>query len=80
MSRKVVGFTLIEVLVVIAIIALLASLLFPVFSKAKENGRQVTCKSNLHQIFMAFKMYMKDHDDRAPLCSGGSPQGSSGCP
>ena len=74
------GFTLIELLVVIAIISILAALLFPVFSRAKESGRQTTCKSNLHQISMAFKMYMKDHDDRAPLCSGSSPQGGSGCP
>ncbi|MHB0935184.1 MAG: type II secretion system protein [Armatimonadota bacterium] len=47
-SRR--GFTLIELLVVIAIISILASISFPVFSKAREKGRQATCISNQRQI------------------------------
>lgn len=60
-SRR--GFTLIELLVVIAIISILASILFPVFARAREKGRQAACVSNLHQISMAFIMYAQDYDE-----------------
>ena len=51
------GFTLIELLVVIGIIAILAAIIFPVFSKAREKSRQVTCLSNLSQISKAMMIY-----------------------
>ena len=54
------GFTLIELLVVIAIIATLAAIIFPVFSKAREKGRQTQCISNQHQISLAIIMYADD--------------------
>jgi prepilin-type N-terminal cleavage/methylation domain-containing protein/prepilin-type processing-associated H-X9-DG protein len=54
------GFTLIELLVVIAIIAILAAILFPIFTRAKEQGRVTSCASNLRQIHSAFVMYC-DH-------------------
>ncbi len=60
------GFTLIELLVVIAIIGILASVLFPVFARARENARRTTCLSNLKQIGMAFVMYAQDYDERMP--------------
>lgn len=44
------GFTLTELLVVMGIIALLASIIYPVFSRAKEKARQIACMSNLRQI------------------------------
>jgi prepilin-type N-terminal cleavage/methylation domain-containing protein len=58
------GFTLIEVLVVIAVIAILAGIMFPVFSQVREKGRQVMCLSNQKQIGMALRMYQQDYDGR----------------
>lgn len=62
------GFTLVELLVVIAVIAILAAILFPVFAKAREKARQTNCISNMRQIAQAMHMYMTDHDDRVPVC------------
>lgn len=63
---KRVGFTLIEVLIVIVIIGLLAGLLFPVFAKARQRARETTCISHLRQIGQAAQMYMADHNGRLP--------------
>ncbi len=60
------GFTLIELLVVIAIISILASILFPVFSRAREKGRQAACISNQKQIVLALLMYAEDYDELLP--------------
>jgi prepilin-type N-terminal cleavage/methylation domain-containing protein/prepilin-type processing-associated H-X9-DG protein len=54
------GFTLIEILVVIGIIALLAALTFPVFSRVRENARKTTCASNMKQLSLAFQQYVQD--------------------
>jgi len=68
-SRR--GFTLIELLVVIAIISILASILFPVFARAREKGRQAACVSNVHQLCVAFQMYAQDFDEIVtPGCLG----------
>jgi len=47
------AFTLIEVLVVIAMIAILASMLMPALSKAKEKGQRARCTSNVKQILLS---------------------------
>lgn len=60
------GFTLIEMLVVIGIIALMAALFFPVFSRVREKGRQTVCLSNERQLGVAFLMYTHDNDDSLP--------------
>jgi prepilin-type N-terminal cleavage/methylation domain-containing protein/prepilin-type processing-associated H-X9-DG protein len=60
------GVTLIELLTALAILALLITLLFPVFAAAREKARQSTCASNLHQIGQAFSLYSQDYEDRYP--------------
>jgi prepilin-type processing-associated H-X9-DG protein len=54
-------------LVVIAIIAILAAILFPVFAKAREKARQTSCLSNVKQIGLSFMMYCQDYDETLPL-------------
>ena len=61
------AFTLIEMLVVIAIIGVLAALLLPALSRAKEAGRSTACISNLHQIGIALQLYVDASDNRLPV-------------
>jgi prepilin-type N-terminal cleavage/methylation domain-containing protein/prepilin-type processing-associated H-X9-DG protein len=65
MKRK--GFTLIELVVVIAIIAILAALLFPVFAQAREKARAISCASNEKQLALAVIMYTQDSDEQFPV-------------
>ena len=59
------GFTLVELLIVIAIIAILAAILFPVFARARENARRSSCQSNLKQMSLAWMQYTQDNDEAA---------------
>lgn len=67
------GFTLIELLVVISIIAILSSILFPVFSRARENARRTSCLSNLKQIGLGAMQYSQDYDERYVPAFGKAP-------
>lgn len=66
------AFTLIEVLVVIAIILLLAALIVPALNRSKSKARAVFCASNLRQVWMAVKAYSQDWNGFSPIwfCSG----------
>lgn len=69
-SNPSVGFSLIELLTVIAIIALLAALIFPVFNRVRENARQSTCMSNMHSVVTALKQYREDFNKYPPVLYG----------
>lgn len=57
------GFTLVELLLVIVIIAVLAAILFPVFTQVREKARQTACLSNMKQIGNAILLYAQDYDE-----------------
>lgn len=60
------AFTLVELLVVIAVIAILAAILFPVFAFARRSARRTVCASNLRQTGIAFTLYQQDNDGGFP--------------
>ena len=64
------GFSLIELLVVMAIVAVLSALLLPALTKGKSSAQAIACVGNLHQIGLALNLYLPDNHDRLPVCAG----------
>ncbi len=60
------GFTLVELLVVISIIALLLAILMPSLNRARRQAQNVACLSNLRQWGLVFQMYTQGHDGYFP--------------
>lgn len=60
------GFTLIEVLVVVAIIALLIAIILPSMSAVRRSAKRTVCRNNLKQIGTALQAYMKSNKDMLP--------------
>jgi prepilin-type N-terminal cleavage/methylation domain-containing protein len=68
------GFTLIELMVVIAIIGILAALLLPVLSRGKTKARRIQCMNNLHQMGLGMHMYAEESRDLLPDCTTNYPK------
>ncbi len=68
------GFTLVELLVVISIIAALTALLLPGLGKARAMAKRVSCGSNLHQIDLAMHLYLNENKDTYPCAQDPLPK------
>ncbi|MHC4982336.1 MAG: prepilin-type N-terminal cleavage/methylation domain-containing protein [Planctomycetota bacterium] len=75
MCRKENAFTLIELLIVVAVIVLLVSILAPMLGTVGELARRVICKAGLHDVNIAFTAYLSDNGGWSHPC----PTGSGGC-
>jgi prepilin-type N-terminal cleavage/methylation domain-containing protein/prepilin-type processing-associated H-X9-DG protein len=60
------GFTLLEILVVLAIVGMLAAILLPIFASAREKARQSSCLSNEKQLGLAVTQYLQDNEETYP--------------
>lgn len=60
------AFTLIEILVVLAILSVLAAMLFPAFGRSREMARRTSCANHLRQIGLGLLQYAADFDERLP--------------
>src|SRR5579859_7941836 len=56
------AFTIVEMLVVVAMIAVLVGILLPALNKARDSARRTVCLSNLRQLTQAYLGYAADHD------------------
>ena len=74
------GFTLVELLVVIALIAILAALLLPVLSKARSRSQGIVCLNNTRQLTVAWTLYSDDHNGRLAYNLGGDARRQSVAP
>src|SRR5688572_27977269 len=72
------GFSLIELMVVIGLIAVLIGLLMPAVIRARESARTIQCASQLRQLGQAFANYAAHHDGHLPYWSGWHVAGGDG--
>jgi prepilin-type processing-associated H-X9-DG protein len=61
------AFTLLDLIVVIAVLAILTSLLLPALTRGNRRSNRIGCVNNLKQIGLGFKIFANDHQDRYPM-------------
>lgn len=66
-SRRAGAFSLVELLCVIAIIGLLTALMLPALNQSKVRVKRIECENNLHQLGIAFQVFVHDHNDKFPM-------------
>ncbi|MBO4633041.1 MAG: type II secretion system protein, partial [Lentisphaeria bacterium] len=66
MKQREKKFTLIELLIVVAIIAILAGMLLPALNAARERAKSASCIGNLKQTYTVARMYLNDYNDFFP--------------
>lgn len=69
MRRKVHGFSLVELIVVIGIIAALVAILLPAVGRARQEAVRISCKSNMRQLMAAVDMYVSENQGQLPFCN-----------
>src|SRR5829696_7434326 len=74
------AFTLIELLCVIAVIGILAALLLPAVTRARERGQRIACISQLRQAGLAFHGFAHDHQNKFPMQVAANAGGSAPSP
>ncbi|RYG71729.1 DUF1559 domain-containing protein [bacterium] len=67
------GFTLIEMVVALAVLVILAALLYPFMARARANAQRSTCQSNLKQMGLGVLQYARDYDESYPPAVTGAP-------
>jgi prepilin-type processing-associated H-X9-DG protein len=76
------GFTLVGLLVIVAVIAILAALLLPALASAKKKAQRINCVNNLKQCGLAFRIWEGDNGDKypmdVPLVKGGTMELTTG--
>jgi prepilin-type N-terminal cleavage/methylation domain-containing protein/prepilin-type processing-associated H-X9-DG protein len=70
-GRREGAFTLVELIVVIAIVAVLTALAIPASSRVIQAGKTSSCFSNLHQLGVALNLYLADHNQVMPMLAAG---------
>ena len=63
------GFTLVSLLVIIAVLAILAAMLLPALASAKKKSSKIGCVNNLKQCGLAFRIWAGDHNDKYPMAT-----------
>ncbi len=76
--RRLAGFTLVELLVIVAIIALLIGLLLPAVWAVRASAQRITCLNNLHEIGMSTQIYVTTYDAYPPAYMNNPPPQVSG--